>query len=228
MEKNNFAWWVDRIKYQCKVYDILRIDHFRGFDTYYAIPFGDHTAVNGRWKQGPGMKLFDAVERKIGKQNIIAEDLGYLTDSVKKLLADSGFPGMKVLEFAFDSRDENGKEYFPFRYIENCVAYTGTHDNDTAAGWFKEAREEDIALAKEYLRVHESDEINWVMMEAIWESVAKLTIVQAQDILGLGSEARMNKPSTVGNNWIWRAKPGVFTQALSERLRHKMNLYHRL
>lgn len=230
MEANNFTWWVQRIHYLCHVYDTLRIDHFRGFDTYFAIPYGDTTARNGHWKQGPGMKLFYEVEQAIGRQPIIAEDLGYLTDSVKKLLEDSGFPGMKVLEFAFDSRDASGNEYLPHNYIKNCVAYAGTHDNDTILGWFADpnADPEDIAYCKEYLNISEGEELNWVMMDAIWGSVADLAIVQAQDILGLGSEARMNQPSTVGNNWLWRAKEGVFTEELAKKIRRKMEIYGRI
>lgn len=228
MEETDFAWWTERIQYLCQVYDVLRIDHFRGFESYYAIPYGDDTARNGYWKQGPGMKLFEAVERRIGKQNIIAEDLGHMTDSVRWLLKDSGFPGMKVMEFAFDRRDENGIEYLPHNYIRNCVAYTGTHDNDTILGWFEEADSEDTAYAKEYLNISEDQEKNWSMMGALWASVADTTIVQAQDLLGLGSEARMNQPSTVGRNWQWRAVPGAFTVELAERVRHKMKVYHRL
>lgn len=227
MDRTEYVWWIQRIEYLCKVYDTLRIDHFRGFDTYYAIPYGDKTAKNGYWKQGPGMKLFDAVEKSIGKQNIIAEDLGYLTDSVKKLLEDSTFPGMKVLEFAFDSRDASSLEYLPHNYIPNSVAYAGTHDNDTIMGWFSEACEEDVAYAKEYLRISEGDEENWSMMCVLWASVSNLAIVQAQDLLGLGSEARMNQPSTLGKNWGWRALPGVFTKELAEKLARKMKLYGR-
>lgn len=228
MEKTNFKWWIQRIDYLCKVYDVLRIDHFRGFDSYFAIPYGDATARNGRWRKGPGMKLFEAVERAIGRQPIIAEDLGYLTESVKKLLKDSGFPGMKVLEFAFDSRDDSGSEYLPYNYIPNCVAYTGTHDNDTILGWFGDADPKDASYCKEYLNIFDDEELNWSMMSALWGSVANLTIVQAQDILGLGSEARMNRPATVGSNWQWRAKEGAFTEELARKLRRKMNIYGRM
>jgi len=228
MEKTDYAWWVNRIDYQCKTFDIVRIDHFRGFDEYYAIPFGDKNARGGRWKQGPGMKLFYAVERAIGRQNIIAEDLGYLTDSVRQLLKDSGFPGMKVMEFAFDSRDASGSEYSPHNYIPNCVAYTGTHDNDTIVGWFENVDANDAAFAKEYLRITGEDELHWGMMCALWQSVADLTVVQAQDLLGLGAEARMNIPSTVGTNWCWRALPGVFTPELAKKLHRKMQIYGRL
>ena len=228
MEADHFTWWIHRIEYLCKVYDTLGIDHFRAFDSYYAIPYGETTARNGRWKQGPGMKLFDEVERAIGRQPIIAEDLGYLTDSVRKLLKDSGFPGMKVLEFAFDSRDSSGNEYLPHNYIPNCVAYAGTHDNDTILGWFADADPEDTAYCKEYLDISDGDELNWSMMSSLWRSVAELTIVQAQDLLGLGSEARMNAPSTGGSNWCWRAVSGVFTDELAEKMRRKMRIYGRL
>ena len=228
MEADHFTWWIHRIEYLCKVYDTLRIDHFRAFDSYYAIPYGETTARNGRWKQGPGMKLFDEVERAIGRQPIIAEDLGYLTDSVRKLLKDSGFPGMKVLEFAFDSRDSSGNEYLPHNYIPICVAYAGSHDNDTILGWFADADPEDTAYCKEYLDISDGDELNWSMMSSLWRSVAELTIVQAQDLLGLGSEARMNAPSTVGSNWCWRAVSGVFTDELAEKMRRKMRIYGRL
>ena len=228
MEKSDFAWWVQRIQYLCNVYDVLRIDHFRAFAGYYAIPYGATTAKLGRWKPGPGMKLFRAVERAIGKQRIIAEDLGHITEDVKQLLKDSGFPGMKVLQFAFDSRDESGAEYLPHHFIKHCVAYTGTHDNDTILGWFEDADAEDTAYAREYLKIKDDSALHWDMMDALWESVAELTIVTAQDLLGLGSEARMNRPSTLGGNWQWRALPGVFTAQLAEKLRKKMRQYHRI
>lgn len=228
MEETGYEWWIDRIHYLCEVYDILRIDHFRGFDSYYAIPYGDTTAKNGIWKEGPGMKLFKAVERAIGRQEIIAEDLGYLTYTVKKLLSDSGFPGMKVLEFAFDSRDASGSEYLPHNYVKNCVAYAGTHDNNTIMGWFEEAEKDDVDYAKEYLNISEDDSLNWGMMCVLWGSIAELTIVQGQDLLGLGTEARMNEPSTVGKNWQWRTLPDTFTEELAKKLRRKMQIYGRL
>ncbi len=227
MERDGYAWWVNRIGFLCGVYNVLRIDHFRGFDSYYAIPYGDATAKNGRWREGPGMKLFRAVERSIGRQPIIAEDLGFLTDSVRQLLRDSGFPGMKVLEFAFDSRDASGSDYLPHCFPTHCVAYTGTHDNDTILGWLSSAESADAAYARDYLRLTGEDD-HWGMMRALWGSVAALTVVQAQDLLGLGSEARMNTPSTVGTNWRWRARPGSFSPELARRLRHCMELYGRL
>ena len=228
MAEDDYAWWVKRIGYFCQVYDVLRIDHFRGFDSYFAIPYGAKTAKDGYWKKGPGMKLFEAVDRKIGRQPIIAEDLGFLTDSVKQLLKDSGFPGMKVFELAFDSRDTNGNGYQPHNFIRDCVAYTGTHDNDTIQGWFTSADPVDTEWAREYFQLTKEEGYHWGMMRALWASVADTTIVQAQDLLGLGSEARMNEPSTVGRNWQWRALPGVFTAELAAKIRRKMELYERL
>lgn len=227
MAKDDYAWWVNRIGYLCKVYDVLRIDHFRGFDSYYAIPYGARSAEGGCWKKGPGMDLFRAVEHSIGRQPIIAEDLGFLTDSVKALLKESGFPGMRVLELAFDSRDNNGSGYLPHNFIKECVAYAGTHDNDTILGWFATADAKDTAWAKEYFHFAGQEDLNWGMMSALWASVADMAIVQAQDLLALGSEARMNEPATVGDNWRWRAKPGSFTPELAQKIRRYMRLYER-
>ena len=173
------------------------------------------------------MRLFRAIEKAIGKQQIIAEDLGFLTESVKELLKESGFPGMKVLELAFDSRDDNSSEYLPHNFIPRCVAYAGTHDNDTIQGWMASAAPEDTNFAKEYLRMDDPEEYHWDMMRALWGSVADTTIVQAQDLLGLGSESRMNIPSTAGGNWCWRALPGSFDDALAEKLSHYMDVYGR-
>lgn len=174
------------------------------------------------------MDLFHAVEQQIGAQDIMAEDLGYMTESVKKLLADSGFPGIKLLQFAFDSRDGGGTSYFPEDYPPNCVAYVGTHDNDTAVGWTTSAEPEDVKRAYDYLGVTDAADINWVMMRAIWNSRANLTIVLAQDLLGLGSESRMNKPSTVGSNWCWRAVEGCFTDELAAKVRGEMERFGRI
>lgn len=226
-EAQNYDWWIRRIGYLCSVYNVLRIDHFRGFDSYYAIPYGDEDASRGVWREGPGMKLFTALEKKIGKQRIIAEDLGFLTDSVRKLLSDSGFPGMKVLQFAFDTREANHSEYLPDVYPEHCVAYTGTHDNDTVQGWFESANAEDVEFAKAYLKCTDQEQYHWDMMKALWASRAELTIVQTQDILGLGSESRMNTPSTMGRNWKWRMTSGQLTDELAEKLADYMKRYKR-
>ena len=226
MAKDGFTWWIQRIKTLCNTYDILRIDHFRGFAGYYAIPFGSTDACNGRWRTGPGIALFRAVEQALGKLPIIAEDLGFLTPDVRQLLADSGFPGMKVLEFAFDSRD--GGDYQPHTYPRNCVVYTGTHDNEPLVGWFDTAPADDVALAIEYLRLTREEGYHWGMMSAAWSSVGEMALVQAQDLLGLGHSSRMNTPSTLGGNWCWRALPGAFDDALAARLHRQMELYGRL
>ena len=227
MKEDGYQWWIDRIAFQFTIYDVLRIDHFRGFDAYYAIPYGEATARNGRWRPGPGLEFFRAVEARLGKRDIIAEDLGFLTDSVRELLRETGYPGMKILEFAFDSRD-NGSDYLPHCYPPHCVAYTGTHDNDTILGWMATAPKKDVSFAKAYLRLSAREGYHWGMMRSAWASPADLAVMQAQDLLGLGSEARMNIPSTLGENWKWRALPGAFTPQLATRLRKEARVYQRL
>ena len=227
MKKDGYAWWLKRIAWQFQICDTLRIDHFRGFDSYYAIPYGDKTARNGTWKPGPGIDFFKTVNKALGKKDIIAEDLGFLTPSVHKLLKDSGYPGMKVLEFAFDSRD-TGSDYLPHCYSPHCVVYAGTHDNDTIQGWMSSAPKKDVSFAKAYLRLSKREGYHWGMMRSAWASPADLAVMQFQDLLGLGSEARMNTPSTLGNNWKWRALPGSFDEKLSRRLYREMQVYQRL
>ena len=226
MAADGYAWWVQRIRVLSSTYDVLRIDHFRGFAGYYAIPGGSTTAAGGRWRKGPGMALFRAVEQALGPRRIIAEDLGFLTDDVRELLRQSGYPGMKVLEFAFDSRESGN--YLPHTYPQNCVVYTGTHDNMPLMGWFADADPADTAAAVEYLNLTPEEGFHWGMMRAAWSSVADLAVVQAQDLLGLGAESRMNAPSTLGGNWSWRALPGSFTPDLAAKLRRKMALYGRI
>lgn len=227
MKTDGYRWWIRRIDAQFRLFDTLRIDHFRGFDEYYAIPAGDSTARNGHWRPGPGIGFFRAVEAALGPRDIIAEDLGFLTPSVRKLLEDTGYPGMKVLEFAFDSRDTGGG-YLPHCYTPHCVAYTGTHDNDTILGWMASAPAEDVALARAYLRLNEQEGYHWGMMRSAWASVAGLAVMQFQDLLGLGGEARMNTPSTLGENWRWRALPEDCSPELADRLRREMEIYQRL
>ncbi len=226
MKKDGYTWWTRRIKAMSELYDIIRIDHFRGFDSFYAIPAKDDTAKNGQWKQGPGMDLFCELEKKLGKLTIIVEDLGFLTPSVHKLLKDSGFPGMKVIQFAFDSREES--DYLPHTYTNHCVVYTGTHDNDTVMGWMKTAPKASVKYAKEYLNLTKEEGYNWGMMRAAWSSVADMAIVPMQDILGLGSEARINTPSTLGNNWKWRATPEQIDAKVAKKLYHYMQMYGRV
>lgn len=230
MKAEGYAWWIDRISFQLRLYDILRIDHFRGFDSYFAIPTGAATAAGGRWRKGPGKALFQALRFAVGDVSIVAEDLGYLTPSVRQLLDDTGFPGMKVLEFAFDTRDSEAGDdtYLPFAYPENSVAYVGTHDNDTALGWLANAPAPDTRTAREYLRLDDREGEGWGMMRGIWASASELAVVQMQDVLELGSEARINTPSTLGGNWTWRARPGFASRSLAARLRHQLHLYHRI
>ena len=228
MERNDYDWWVRRIQYLCKVYDILRIDHFRGFDSYYAILYGNTTARGGRWKQGPGIALFRAVEEQIGPQRIIAEDLGYLTESVHQLLKDSGFPGMKVLEFAFD--DSENSDYLPHKYQENCIVYTGTHDNETLVGWYENMNRRNKSFAREYMgcRHTPKKEMHWEFIRLAMASPAKLAVIPVQDYLGLGAEARINEPSTLGKNWKWRLLPGEITGDVLKQCRRMAKLYGRL
>ena len=194
--------------------------HFRGFDSYFAIPYGDANAKRGHWKQGPGMDLFSAVEQKIGKQNIMAEDLGYMTDSVKKLLSDSGFPGIKLLQFAFDSRDGGGDMYLPENYPENCVAYTGTHDNETIVGWWNSITAAERKLARDYLCDHATpeEELYKCFISLIMRSAARVCVIPMQDYMGLDNRFRMNKPSTVGTNWKWRIKKRDLTKKLQKEI----------
>lgn len=226
--ETGFAWWIQRLKYCFKLYDVVRVDHFRGFDEYYAIPYGNETAEFGAWQKGPGIDLFHAVKNALGDVNIIAEDLGYLTDSVLKLLRDTGYPGMKVLQFAFDSREES--DYLPHNYNKNCVVYTGTHDNDTVLGWLDEMAPEDVAFAQKYMNNKNStaEEIPWDFIRLAMASVADLAIIPVQDYLGLGTEARINKPSTLGYNWKWRLKPGQLQEDVLEKMYDMTKLYGRL
>lgn len=226
MKEDKYSWWVRRMKAASEVYDIIRIDHFRGFDSYFAIPYGDETAEFGEWMEGPGIEFFISLEQQLGKLDIIAEDLGFLTQSVHDLLQNSGFPGMKVLEFAFDSRESS--DYLPHTYEKNCVVYTGTHDNETVTGWMHTAPREDIEYAKRYLRLRKSEGYNWGLIKAVWASVGDLAIAQMQDFLDLGSESRMNIPSTVGENWRWRAEKEAFNEELETQIYDITKLYGRL
>lgn len=226
MKKEDYSWWTRRIRAMAGLYDIVRIDHFRGFDSYYAIPGKDTTAKNGEWREGPGMELFRALEKKLGKLPIIVEDLGFLTPSVLELVKESGFPGMKVIQFAFDSRE--GSNYLPHTYTEHCVVYTGTHDNDTLQGWMKTAPKESVRFAKEYLNLTRKEGYHWGMMRGAWSSVAELAVVPMQDLLGMGSGARMNTPSTLGGNWQWRMLPGQATERLAKKVYRYMEMYGRL
>lgn len=226
-KNTSYAWWTQRISYCFELYDWVRVDHFRGLDEYYSIPFGALTAENGHWEKGPGADLFQTLSKKLGKMNIIAEDLGYITESVRKLVRDTGYPGMKVLEFAFDSREKS--DYLPHNYDRNCVVYTGTHDNDTIKGWYQSIVPEDKMLSVEYMGNDKTalEDIHWDFIRLALSSVACLAIIPIQDYLGLGTEARMNRPSTLGNNWKWRLLNGEITEGLLSKVARLTELYGR-
>lgn len=223
-----FDWWLKRISHSLKLYDAVRIDHFKGFDEYYSIPCAEATAVNGHWEKGPGYRLFREIREGLGRPDIIAEDLGNITDSVRKLLKRSGYPGMKVLEFAFDSGEEN--EYLPHNYEKNCVVYTGTHDNDTILGWFCRMDKAERRFALNYLnkRSGSTAAVHWDFIRLAMQSVADRCIIPLQDYLGLGSEARMNIPSTIGDNWTWRLREDTLEKKLLRRIRKITKLYGRI
>ncbi len=225
-----YDWWIRRIGKCRELYDVIRIDHFRGFDEYFAVPADEDTAANGHWEKGPGMDLFHALREAFGEISIIAEDLGYVTDTVRQLVKDTGFPNMKVLEFAFDSRDSTGAaEYLPYRYDPNCVVYTGTHDNETVRGWLDSILPEELAQVKEYLAVVTDDpqEIVDKMIRMGFSSTADLCVIPLQDYLGLDNSARINHPSTFGANWKWRVQTEQLSDALSERIRGLTETYGR-
>jgi len=224
-QESGYEWWMRRIAYCFELYDILRIDHFRGFDAYWSVPYGDATAENGCWETGPGYDFFRVMKKVLGDRKVIAEDLGFLTKSVLKLVEKTGYPGMKVLQFAFDSREDS--DYLPHNYNQNCVVYTGTHDNDTTAGWYDSITEHDREHADEYLNLHEKDTVQWEFIRAALSSVADTAVIPLQDYLGLKSEARINTPSTLGGNWEWRLEPDVLTRKLADQIRNITRLYGR-
>lgn len=217
MKKDSYNWWVSRVKESLKLYDVLRIDHFRGFQGYWEIPYGEKTAVNGKWVKGPGIDLFNQIKKELGEVEVIAEDLGFLTDDVLEFLDETGFPGMKILQFAFSGEGDN--VYLPHNYPNNCIAYTGTHDNDTFLGWYSETGSVDESLiAKKYLGLNKEEGYNWGFIKGVWNSVADVAIAPMQDFLNLGNEARMNFPSTLAGNWQWRAKKNSYDNEIAGRI----------
>lgn len=226
MHNTGYKWWLKRIGKSKENYDMLRIDHFRAFDTYYAIPAGHQTAEHGTWEKGPGIELFNAIKNDIGDVNIIAEDLGEIFDSVKELLKDTGFPGMRVLQFGFNP-DNTDNIHLPHNYPANCCAYTGTHDNATIMQWYKEADPKSRAMAKRYLKPNLFEKFNMCCIRTVYASPANLAIIPMQDVLGLGKEGRMNVPSTLGGNWNWRMLPGKLTVSKAEALKDLADTYFR-
>lgn len=227
-KNTGYDWWIRRVGYCFKLYDVVRIDHFRGFDEYYSIPYGDKTAEWGHWEKGPGLALFQAINAALGQVDIIAEDLGFLTESVLAMVRETGYPGMKVLQFAFDDREES--DYLPHTYPRNCVVYTGTHDNDTVLGWYGQMNAHDREFSKEYLRNwgHEGETLAWDFIRAALASVADLAIIPVQDYLALGGEARINAPSTLGDNWKWRMRENEITDTLKGKMYRAARIYGRL
>ena len=225
---NGYYWWIKRMEHCFRLYDVVRIDHFRGFDEYYSIPYGDTTAKNGHWEKGPGMDLFRTLKERLGEKQIIAEDLGYMTPSVKELLKESGFPGMKVLAFAFDPSGKS--DYLPHNYDRNSVVYTGTHDNETLVQWLEEMEPESKEFAEEYMGKKGSypKETYWDYIRLAMMSSANTCIIPAQDLLGLGKEARMNYPSTIGDNWKWRISEKMLPEEVIKRIYQTAKISDRL
>ncbi len=221
----NYSWWINRVKHASIIYDVVRIDHFRGFSGYYSIPFGDDTAINGRWRKGPGYDIIKAIKSALPSVQIIAEDLGYLTEDVVELLNLSGFPGMKLIQFAFDSRE--GGDYLPHNYEKNSVVYTGTHDNTTTHDWQFTAYQEDVTLCKEYMSFTEGDNFSLSVIKLAFSSVSNTCIIPMADWLSLGASARINAPSTLGDNWVWRIDSNALTPELENTIAKITTLYGR-
>ena len=225
MKEDGFSWWIRRIGGASKIYDVIRIDHFRGFESFWAVPFGEKTAINGHWVKGPGMDLIGILKERFPNISFIAEDLGYPSPEVVKLLEDSGFPGMKVLEFAFDSRDSSC--YLPHAYTENCVCYAGTHDNDTLKGWLEILNADDKKMAIDYLGLNNQEGYIWGLIRGGMGSVARLFVAQMQDYLELDNSARINTPGNPTGNWQWRMLPDKATDELAAKIARMTKLYNR-
>ncbi len=220
LKKDNFRWWVERIKFHFELFDMVRIDHFRGFSAFWSIPANELTAINGKWLDAPGMDFFKQIEEKLGKLEIIAEDLGVITPEVEELRETFDFPGMKILQFAFSKSEEN--PYLPHNYSKNCVVYTGTHDNDTTKAWLAEAPTEEIEKAIDYMNSDGENPV-WDMIRLAWSSVANMAIAPAQDFLELDSENRMNTPGTTKGNWKWKLHQNELTDELAQKIK-KLNI----
>lgn len=226
-QADGYSWWIRRMAAAGKRYDVIRLDHFRGFESYWAVPFGDPTARGGEWREGPGMNFVNALRNGLPQVDMIAEDLGFLTQAVLDLRDASGYPGMKVLQFAFDSREPS--EYLPHTYTANTVCYSGTHDNMTTCQWLESLTPEALAYATEYMNLTEKEGMVWGVIRTAMASVSDWCVTPMQDLLNLGSEGRMNFPGTqTGANWTWRALPGYLTEELAAKFRRLTALYGRL
>lgn len=226
MKKNNYDWWIKRVAFSADIYDTVRIDHFRAFAGYYTIPFTDKTAEHGTWLEGPGMSLFDEIKKRLGTVDIIAEDLGFITPDVIKLLEDIGFPGMKILQFGFNE-ERNDDSNLPHNYVKNSVVYTGTHDNSTFLGWVKEASLDALNYAKDYLDVTNESDIVIKGIKTLMASSSNTVIIPLQDYLELDDSARINIPSTTGSNWQWRVLKDSLTDKVSSKILFLTTLYQR-
>lgn len=224
-QEKKYSWWVYRIQESLKIYDVIRIDHFKGFSDYWQISGDAAVAKEGSWEPGPGLELFDTIKKELGDVPIIAENLGFIDEKAKKLLEDCGFPGMKVLQFAFEGGAEN--QDLPYHYIQNSVAYTGTHDNPLVSSWFEEQTEEVKRYVCQFLNIREGESISQAMIRGIFSSVSILAVVTMQDLLEKGKEARMNIPAIVGGNWEWRMKMEDLSEERKGFLRHMTGLYGR-
>jgi len=224
LRQDDYAWWVERVAVAQQQFDMIRIDHFIGFQNFFAIPYGHQTAALGMWKKGPGIDLFNVIKRQLGDVNIIAEDLGVITDDVRNLLKSTGFPGMKLLQFAFDSREES--DYIPHLYERNTIAYTGTHDNETSAQWFEKLPKQDKDYCLNYINHGCGNPVD-SLIKATLACVADTAIIPMQDWLSLGAEARMNIPSTTGTNWRWRMLDEEFDENLINKMKSFTLLYGR-
>lgn len=226
LKEQGYAWWLRRMESACSLFDIVRIDHFRALESYYAIPAQDTDARGGSWEEGPGIGFLQAVRKALPNASLVAEDLGLLSEEVRQLLRESGLPGMCVLQFAFDPHEQSS--YLPHNMQPHCVAYIGTHDTDTALGWLDTAPPAEADFAREYLALTKKEGLHWGFIRGLYASVADTAIVQMQDVLGLGSSARMNVPAAPKDNWRWRLPPGAADEKLAGRLRRFAQIYGRL
>jgi 4-alpha-glucanotransferase len=224
-QQGGYEWWIKRIQAILHQVDIVRLDHFRGFEAYWEIPFGNKTAVEGKWVTGPGQDFFKIIKRTLGELPIIAEDLGVITDAVKKMRLAFNLPGMKIMQFAFASDPDD--DFLPHNYPVNCVAYTGSHDNNTTRGWYENAPERERDFCRRYL-ARSGDDISWSMIRSLWKSVAAWVLAPMQDFLSLGEWARMNYPGNPSGNWNWRMHPDAISEGLTRRLYETNFLYGRL
>ena len=225
MENDGYKWWLRRIEHSFKLYDTLRMDHFRGFESYWEVEYGSENAIRGKWVKGPGMKLFNKIKEELGELDIIVEDLGYSTPEVTKLVKDSGFPNMKVLQFAFNPYDES--QHAPHSFDKNCVVYTSTHDNQTIIGWFDTLPKDIFQYSVKYLKLNYDEGLNWGVIRGAWASTANLAIATMQDFLGLDDKARMNVPGSLGDNWTWRLRKVQLTDDLAYRIRELTKMFWR-